>query len=329
MLVNLCVLLGIFVASGTAIKQLDKDVVSTILPEPRKKGLRVPDGPETRYLGFNNFKEHKTVTRFYKTSTSHEKEKISTTAPNSDTRERSTESGHDRRGLDELRQITKREPTPLLPERYSKNINQLIKNADWKQFSTDDFSKTLQCEDIHTRAIHDVSVWNSLRKVYEDVVGEKRSSLAYMNKLIDSSPKEHLPPQDSESISIQYVPGKGRGLVASKDIKAGEHIYSHVNEAEFFTKEDLNQFLAVLPSHIACDIILWAFSVDEDPDQFHFSVYLGDGTYCNDGGSSGSNVEWKSGVFANFVVASRDIKAEEEILCDYGNYLGSFHIGNN
>merc|ERR1712174_90289 len=153
---------------------------------------------------------------------------------------------------------------------YSYNL--LLEKEDWKEFTTDDFAKTLQCQEMHTRAIYDVSTWQYLQKVYDDVVGEKRSSLTYMKKVMDASPKKPLAAQDSESISIEHVAGKGRGIVASKNIQAGEHIWSEISVAQFYTKQDLNRFLAVLPTHFACDIILWTHDQDEDP--FYFSVDL-------------------------------------------------------
>jgi len=151
-----------------------------------------------------------------------------------------------RRCLDELKETAKNTHIPSLPYTYS--YNPVLKYEDWKEFTTEDFVKTLQCQKMQTRAIYDVSTWQYLQNVYDDVVGEKISSITYMKKVI-----EH-------------------GIVASKDMQAGEHILSEISMAQFYTKQDLNRFLAVLPTHLACDIILWTHDQDEDP--FYFSVDL-------------------------------------------------------
>ena len=98
--------------------------------------------------------------------------------------------------------------------------------------------------------------------------------------------------------------------------------YTHKTKASFYDRSDLNRFLAVLPTELACDIILWTYEQDdEDLENFYFSVDLDLGTFCNDGGSKDSNVEWGFDPTVSTAYASRDIKAGEEILCDYeGDY---------
>ena len=55
--------------------------------------------------------------------------------------------------------------------------------------------------------------------------------------------------------------------------------------AEFYDRDDLNRFLAVLPASLACDVILWTYGIEADPKKdFYFSVDLDLGTFCNNGG---------------------------------------------
>jgi len=209
---------------------------------------------------------------------------------------------------------------PPLPSSYAYNPS--LSKDKWENFTPDDFYKALQCDEIHlaTRSIHDTSTWHRIRQTYEDVVGSGRSSIHGANiEGMDHKLNELLLAQDATSINVESVPNKGRGIVAQRDIKAGEHIWSDVYLAEFYDTHDLNRFLAVLPSQLACDVIMWKYDHDENPDNFFFSVNLDVSSFCNDGGSSESNIIWESGPTVNDFVAARDIRAGEEILCDYGS----------
>ncbi len=91
--------------------------------------------------------------------------------------------------------------------------------------------------------------------------------------------------------------------------------------ASFYNRQLLNQFLAVLPTSLACDVILWTYYQNDDPydaENFVFEVDLNVSTFCNNGGEALANVvRVESGeIFSDFV-ASRDITAGEEILCKY------------
>ena len=92
--------------------------------------------------------------------------------------------------------------------------------------------------------------------------------------------------------------------------------------AAFHEKTDLNRFLAVLPTKLACDIILWTYHIEDEDDAnfFYFSVDLDLGTFCNDGGIENTNIEWKAGQHVDTATAARPIAKGEEILCDYEDY---------
>ena len=95
--------------------------------------------------------------------------------------------------------------------------------------------------------------------------------------------------------------------------------------AEFFVHDDLNRYLAVLPTDLACDVILWTYNSEEDPAKdFYFSVDLDLGTFCNNGGSEHTNLVWEPNQHVDVysAVASRDIAAGEEVLCNYGYGAG-------
>ena len=119
---------------------------------------------------------------------------------------------------------------PPLPKSYSYNPS--ISNVDWGNFDLDKFSDALQCDKLPSdRPFHDVSTWHQLRQTYEDVVGPHRSSIS--RALSDAEAKGHqqdmpVAAQDANTLHVDRVPGKGRGIVASRDIKAGEKIWSDV-----------------------------------------------------------------------------------------------------
>ena len=120
---------------------------------------------------------------------------------------------------------------PPLPESYSYNPS--LSNVDWKNFDLEQFSNALQCEKLPSdRPIHDVDTWNKLRQTYEDVVGPQRSSisrvLADIEAMGHQQPDMPVAAQDSNTLRVDRFPGKGRGIVASKDIKKGEKMWSDV-----------------------------------------------------------------------------------------------------
>lgn len=210
---------------------------------------------------------------------------------------------------------------PPLPSSYSYNPS--LSNDNWEDFTVDEFYEALQCEAIplEDRPIYDTSTWLYLRQTYEDVVGSGRSSIHKALSGIDvmgDSLEHPIPAQDATSINVFKVSKKGRGIRASRDIKEGENMWSDMYLAAFYDARDFNRYLAVIPTQLACDVILWKYDHDQSPSDFFFSVNLDLSSFCNDGGSSDSNIIWQYGLIANDFVASRDISAGEEILCDYG-----------
>ncbi len=74
--------------------------------------------------------------------------------------------------------------------------------------------------------------------------------------------------------------------------------------AEFYDHNDLNRYLAVLPTALACDIILWTYNSEEEPTKdFYFSVDLDLGTFCNDGGSNHTNLVWEPNQYVDVYTA--------------------------
>ncbi|EJK45559.1 hypothetical protein THAOC_35822 [Thalassiosira oceanica] len=241
---------------------------------------------------------------------------------------------------------TQHKAPPPLPDFYT--FNPVLDDHDWMNFNLNSFRDALQCSAIvnENRPIHDASTWAELRSVYEDVVGSERSSITSASRNLDADKRSFMRPSSvdvSTLLQVKEIPGKGRGLVASRDIEKGEHLWSDVYLGEFLQKvnnlallpgynqalpsryraatfhkrADLNRFLAVLPTELACDVILWTYQSDDEGDDFYYSVHLDLGTFCNHGGAEGTNIEWIHGDVVDTAIASRKIAAGEEILCNY------------
>jgi hypothetical protein len=125
---------------------------------------------------------------------------------------------------------------PPLPETYSYDPS--LFNVDWAEFTLEDFSEALQCKDIPSdaRPIHGASTWHQLRQTYEDVVGPHRSSIGQTMSNLEANEKGQLEmpaSQDANNLYAGNVPEKGRGMIASRDIKEGENIWSDVYMGEY------------------------------------------------------------------------------------------------
>ena len=124
---------------------------------------------------------------------------------------------------------------PPLPDSYE--INPALSNVDVEKASLSTLSDALKCDAIanENRPIHTASKFRALRQTYEDVVGSKRSSITQLFK--DQCDFEDAPISAGENdhLRIEEILGRGRGIVASKDIKKGEKLWSDVHLGELTT----------------------------------------------------------------------------------------------
>merc|ERR1719272_77480 len=104
---------------------------------------------------------------------------------------------------------------PTLPSLYS--INPSLSTHDWEKFSFDDFWEVLECANVpaNSRPIHDISTWEYVRQAYEDIVGHERSSIQKAWSEIDAVDKKPSLAEESTFLYVDFVPGKGRGILAS------------------------------------------------------------------------------------------------------------------
>jgi hypothetical protein len=136
---------------------------------------------------------------------------------------------------------------PPLSETYT--FNSILAEHKWESFDLDSFSDALQCDAIayENRPIHDASTWRQLRQTYEDVVGSERSSITLASRGIDAEGSFFAPfaAEESTLLDVQEIPGKGRGLVATRDIKEGEPLWSDVYLGKLGTPTKAVDFIIV------------------------------------------------------------------------------------
>ena len=119
---------------------------------------------------------------------------------------------------------------PPLPSTYS--VNPKLSDSNWETLSLSDFGNALECSslahDHDVRPIHGSATWRMLRQTYEDVVGRSRSSIRRVQSAIEHGwiNETVYPAQDAELLHVDYIPKRGRGIVASRDIKKGEKLWS-------------------------------------------------------------------------------------------------------
>ncbi|KAG7341504.1 SET methyltransferase domain containing protein [Nitzschia inconspicua] len=113
---------------------------------------------------------------------------------------------------------------------------------------------------------------------------------------------------------VRDDPEKGRGLYATADIPKGTQVWTSSHFHHFKREQDFLAFLQYLPHNVQCDVILWTYP--EADSTTEVAIPFDEGVYMNDGGpgSSRNNVDSQT-------VALRDIKAGEELMQDYTEFI--------
>jgi len=132
----------------------------------------------------------------------------------------------------------------------------------------------------------------------------------------------------------------GRGLFVKEFVPANTPVYDATRYGIFRTESQWKRYLYAIPSELHHDIVLWSYVLDWDTDLQVAAVDLDEGCLMNHGSldddpgtsssSHGLNVLNQASGRANIrycsktnqYLATRDLLASEELLCDYS----SFHI---
>ncbi|KAL7546854.1 hypothetical protein ACHAWF_010180 [Thalassiosira exigua] len=184
--------------------------------------------------------------------------------------------------------------------------------------------RRLGCDKIfkRSRPITSQDAWTNARNLYKSIVGN--------DSTMDVLYKEHagLPNGFEVPIEVREAPPKGRGLFALEDIKAGTRIWSAQKTARFRTGESFRAFVFRLETTLACDVTKWAYVFRLEGRERRVTVDMDEESYCNDARYGASNIgcdeerarNFKGGCRENDF-ARRDIKAGEELLCDYSEFV--------
>ena len=117
---------------------------------------------------------------------------------------------------------------------------------------------------------------------------------------------------------------KGRGIYANADIPKGALVWQNIRTARFSDGPSYRRFVMSLSPEVACDVLQFFSYVTSDKI---INCDLDEGSFCNSGGSSGSNIDFDEKASGKFptgaqlqLFATRDIKKGEEILCKYRSF---------
>ena len=167
-----------------------------------------------------------------------------------------------------------------------------------------DLYDELKCYDhamIQHKRLYSDDDWNSLWQKFQDA-----SLYPYP-----------IPNPSKKLYYTAYSKGKGRGNFASRNIKAGEHIYHGYKNAAFFQEgESFKRFLSLLSKEAACDVLEWSFMQDLTNDGNAVLCLDMDGGALFNDGSPHQNMQYKEAWSLN-KYATRDIQKGEEITEEY------------
>lgn len=168
---------------------------------------------------------------------------------------------------------------------------------------------------IEGAPIPDANTWSLMRSVYKEVKGNSDPCDKDLWKAVAANPNGLTVPY-----AVKQTRHKGRGLFCVEDIPKGTVVCNGLS-GRFQTEDQWRRFLGLLPPELAKDSVDWAL-VDEDSDSEEEMVYIDfcDVVFLNHGGMKEGKANVKSKDFRDGgwgMVATRDIVAGEELLCDY------------
>ena len=193
----------------------------------------------------------------------------------------------------------------------------------WSDFKVHEMKRHLQCSEFYQRAdqtIHDQDAWKQMRKKYVEIVGGTESTIG--------------PPESGyNGFSRPYYVGHnkyGRGIYAKADIPKGSLVWHNIRSAAFSEGMQFREFVMSLPQELGCDVLQWSYVMGE-------KIYcdLDEGSFCNNGSLEDSTIDIDETASENFIAkagmqlfATRDIKKEEELLCNYSSFAepGSWRL---
>lgn len=142
--------------------------------------------------------------------------------------------------------------------------------------------------------------WMLLRRAYCEAMGDEEWDPEEWKKDGMKVPNE-----------IRMDPVRGRGVFVTKNIAKGTRVYVAKQTVEFEKREQLVTFLEALPWEYQCDVLLWAYPVEEGEAW----VDLDAGSFINHADTE-EEINMSKGGYA-----TRDIRKGEALLMNYSEFI--------
>jgi len=153
----------------------------------------------------------------------------------------------------------------------------------------------------YTRLIHPRETWVYLQDAY----AHSRGSEPYD----DEATRQRSHHAFTVPFEVRDDGPRGRSVYAAEVIPKGTKFYLSDNIVGFGKPSGLNNFLRLLPHDLQCDVLLWAWSSNHGA-----SLCLDEGSFINHG-------EEESLITTRNTESLRDLRAGEELLEDYGDFI--------
>ena len=216
-----------------------------------------------------------------------------------------------------------------------------LKTSEWEIFDASELKRYFGCKQLFKtpRPLITKRIWAYFRELYNQYVKQEQS-------IVNNVDSTHQVSAKSSNFPVEgaFTTDKGRGLVASRDIKRGELIFTGTNNTIVFdTGHSWRKFLWYLyhapptpdpyPEGFACDIRAWSWVqalpnekgskivVDIDESSLLNQPSTGERANIQCGKLDDKNAECELDYYARV-----DIKKGDEILCRYSDFadLGSW-----
>mmetsp|Transcript_4248 Transcript_4248/g.8167 ORF Transcript_4248/g.8167 Transcript_4248/m.8167 type:complete len:347 (-) Transcript_4248:195-1235(-) len=218
-----------------------------------------------------------------------------------------------------------------------------LKTSDWKKFNHRKLKTYFGCDKLFEkpRPLITKREWIYFRHLYNQHVEEEQQNVGdKVNK--DVSYKMGKDPFDTP-VEGAFTPGKGRGLIASRDIAKGELIFTGSNNTIVFTTGDswrnfvwylghappppqTNGVASPYVEGFACDILAWSWNqrIPDENGPMQAVVDIDESSLLNSP-SSGEDPNIQCGrdeddVCGMDYYAKVDIKKGDEIVCRYSDF---------
>ena len=218
----------------------------------------------------------------------------------------------------------------------AKVIKLAVKGIDFMDEAINTMKEIFDCERLYQkgRPLYSHEQYSHLRQVYRQIMIEQSEDPNITEEIANDGTISSL----TVPFVATYIPGKGRGVIAGRDIEKGERLWSSRTTAWFLSGDAYRQFLFSLKPEEACDVIMWSFVEDlarfsdTSEEDIRMSVDLADGSIVNNSRSPNSGCDPGATQYAledclynDFALSN--IRKGEEITANYNDFhaKGGWH----